>query len=125
MRLRLIACSALALLLAVAAPAFAQGPAAPSDPHRHDAPAPSTPAPPGGAQEHGAVGGAMPMEMCRQMMGVSMMGGMMPMGGGPNQPADPKAMVQMMEMRGEMMKAMGEVMMKHARKMNHAGEPSR
>jgi len=33
------------------------------------------------------------------------------------QPMDPKMMGQMMEMHGEMMKAMGDIMMKHARKM--------
>ena len=56
----------------------------------------------------------MPMEMCRQMMGGNMMG--MPMGGDA-QRMDPKTMAQMMEMRGEMMKAMGEIMMKHAKTM--------
>ena len=60
----------------------------------------------------------MPMEMCRQMMGGNMMGAMMgmPMGGNAQQ-MDPKTTAQMMEMRGEMMKAMGEIMMKHAKTM--------
>ena len=49
-----------------------------------------------------------------QMSGHSTMGPGM-MGGG--QPSDPKMMAQMMEMRGEMMKAMGDIMLKHARRM--------
>ena len=58
--------------------------------------------------------GGMPMmDMCRQMMGDMMR---MPMMGGPA-PADPKEKADMLEMRGEMMKAMGDIMMKHARRM--------
>jgi hypothetical protein len=41
-------------------------------------------------------------------MGPGMMGG---------QSSDPKMMAQMMEMRGEMIKAMGDIMLKHAKKM--------
>jgi hypothetical protein len=75
------------------------------------------------------MGGMMPMmQMCREMMGghsmpghgmgQGMMGGGM-MGGGMmgGRAGDPKTMGQMMEMRGEMMKAMGEVMLKHAKKL--------
>ena len=97
-----------------ATPIYAQQPVAPSDPHHpaaQAAPAPATPpGPPSG----------MPMEMCRQMMmmGGNMMGGMMGTPPGAHaQPMDPKMMGQMMEMHGEMMKAMGDIMMKHARKM--------
>ena len=58
-------------------------------------------------------GGGMPMiDMCRQMMGDMMR---MPMMGGAA-PADPKEKADMLEMRGEMMKAMGDIMMKHARR---------
>ena len=46
-------------------------------------------------------------------MGPGMMG-MMPMGG------DPKQQAEMMAMRGEMMKAMGEIMMKSAQRMQPA-----
>ena len=42
------------------------------------------------------------------------MGGPM---GGEAQGMDPKTRAQMMEMRGEMMKAMGEIMLKHAKRM--------
>lgn len=71
-------------------------------------------APPAAAPGDGMKGGGMPMmDMCRQMMA----GGDMPMmHGGP--PADPKERAAMLEMRGEMMKAMGEIMMKHARRMD-------
>ena len=60
--------------------------------------------------------GAMPMDMCTSMMGEGM--GMPAMRGGA--PMDPKERAAMMEMRGEMMKAMGDVMMKHARRMGGA-----
>ena len=62
------------------------------------------------------------MEMCHQMMMSHMMGGGMmgmPMSG-ESQKMDPKTMAQMLEMRGEMMKAMGDIMMKHAKKMQSA-----
>jgi hypothetical protein len=65
------------------------------------------------------------MQMCRQMMGHSgpMGGGMM--GGGmmgrmPMMSGDPKHQAEMMAMRGEMMKAMGEIMIKHAERMRPA-----
>jgi len=63
----------------------------------------------------------MSMEMCHQMMMSHMMGGGMmgmPMGG--EAQMDPKSRAQMLEMRGEMMKAMGDIMMKHAKKMQSA-----
>jgi hypothetical protein len=107
----------LVVFVLTATPIHAQQPVAPSDPHHpgtQAAPAPATPpGPPSGGS------GMMPMEMCRQMMmGGNMMGGMMGMPpGAPARPMDPKMMGQMMEMHGEMMKAMGDIMMKHARKM--------
>jgi hypothetical protein len=105
------------IILTTATTASAQQPAAPADPPHPpgqiQTPVPSvqpTPAPPPPA------GGVMPMmEMCREMMsghpamGPGMMGG---------QSSDPKMMAQMMEMRGEMMKAMGDIMLKHAKKMH-------
>jgi hypothetical protein len=102
-----------------ATPIYAQQPVAPSDPHHpatQAAPAPATPpGPPSGSGGSGMV----PMEMCRQMMmGGNMMGGMVGTPPGAHaQPMDPKMMGQMVEMHGEMMKAMGDIMMKHARKM--------
>ena len=85
----------LALLIAV--PTYAQQPAPPSgsDPKSADMPT---------------------MEMCRQMaggmMGSTMMSGPLPL--------DPKDRADMLQMRGEMMKAMGDIMMKHARRMHGA-----
>ena len=71
--------------------------------HQHQQPSAAPAAAPSGMQApHG--GGTMPMmDMCRQMMAGPMMG----MGGDQH----------MLEMRGEMMKAMGEIMMKHGKMM--------
>ena len=105
--------------------AYAEQPTPPADPHhppgQTQTPGPSvqptpTPTPP--------AAGMMPMmEMCREMMsGQSAMGpGMM----GGSQPSDPKMMAQMMEMRGEMMKAMGDIMLKHAQKMQGASSTTK
>ena len=78
---------------------------------------------------------AQHMEMCRQMMGQGgMMGGgmgpgmmgpgMMGGGMGPGMMGpgmmgggDPKQQAEMMAIRGEMMKAMGDIMMKYAQRM--------
>ena len=57
----------------------------------------------------GTMGGGMGGGMMRDgMMGPGMMGGMM---GG-----DPKQQAEMMAMRGEMMKAMGDIMLKYAQR---------
>lgn len=93
------------------------------------------------AQQSGAAPGAQTpgqMEMCRQMMGqhggTGHHGGMMgqgAMGGGmgsgmmgggmmgtmPMMGGDPAQQAEMMAMRGEMMKAMGDIMMKYAQRM--------
>ena len=103
---------------AVATSVYAQQPAPPKDPHHPETPAASSPAT---QPAQPGAGGMMPMEMCRQMMGGNMMGGMMGMPmGGDAQRMDSKTMAQMMEMRGEMMKAMGEIMQKHAKRMQAA-----
>jgi hypothetical protein len=59
----------------------------------------------GGGMHHAMLGGPCPM------MHEGMAGGAM----GP--PAGPKAQARMLRMRGDMMKAMGEVMLKHAEEM--------
>ena len=108
-----VALLGLALLIGVA-PAFAQSPTSPVDPHH---PVATAPAPSPGARGEPRDGGMMPMmDMCRQMMAGPMMGGPM-MGMGTDQKMDPKMMAHMLQMRGEMMKAMGEVMMKHGAMM--------
>jgi hypothetical protein len=86
-------------------PVYAQ---APTDQPRPMAAAPGTGVM---ADPHGA--GMMPMmDMCRQMMS-----GSMGMGMTGDQKMDPKMMAHMLQMRGEMMKAMGDVMMKHGTMM--------
>ena len=74
----------------------------------------------GGAQESSAgpssmMGRGMMGMMC-PMMGSQMdpMGMMAMMGGGQ---MDPKAMARILELRGDLLKAMGEVMLKHAKAM--------
>ncbi len=84
------------------------------------------------AQQSGAPPGAQyapHMEMCHQMMGQpgtmgggmgpGMMGGAM-MGMTPMMGGDAKQQADMMAMRGEMMKAMGDIMMKYAQRMQPA-----
>lgn len=97
---------AIALLAVLAAtPAFAQQAGTATDQHHPSPPAaaPTTPPP------MGPRGGDMPMmDMCRQMMGDMM---------GRGAPADPKERAEMLQMRGEMMKAMGDIMIRYARRM--------
>jgi hypothetical protein len=106
------------LLLSTAATAYGQQPAPPAD----------APRPPGQMQA-GHPGGGMPMmDMCRAMMasrmtaGQDMMGGMMgsDMAAG-GAMGDPRMMGHMMEMRGEIMKATGDIMIKHARQKQQMG----
>jgi hypothetical protein len=94
------------LTVAGIGPAWAQ---APVDRHHQPSAAPAA-TPSGMHAPHGS--GAMPMmDMCRQMMAGPMMG----MSG--DQKMDPKMTAHMLEMRGEMMRAMGEIMMKHGKMM--------
>jgi hypothetical protein len=72
------------------------------------------PRPPDQRQEHHMHGGVCPMMGQGGMMQGGMPGGMMGMMGGQ---ADPR----MMQMRGEMMKAMGDVMIKYGKQMEGAG----
>ena len=101
---------------------------------RASAQQPAQPAPPagghgmhhGGGMPQGMPGagmppaGGMPM-MCQRMGGGGMMGGGMPMMGMMGGAAmDPKTMAQMLQLRGEMMKAMGDVLVKHGKAMEAA-----
>lgn len=95
------------------APASAQQPGTATDPY-HPAPsaaeAPGTaPAPAPGMRP----GATEMMGMCHHMMGDMMSMPMMGAGMG----MDPKDRADMLEMRGEMMKAMGDIMIRHARRM--------
>jgi hypothetical protein len=101
------------LAMLIATPSAAQQPGTANDPH-HPATPSATTATPAPTPTQESKGAGMPMmDMCRQMMGD--MTGMLAMGGAT--PMDPKERADMLQMRGEMMKAMGDIMMKHARRM--------
>ena len=100
----------LALLIVARVDAQQPGPA--PEPRPPGPSAESSPTVPG-APPAPAAGGMAMLEMCRHMMG-DVMG--MPMMGSAA-PSDPKERADMLQMRGEMMKAMGDIMMKHARRM--------
>jgi hypothetical protein len=102
-----LATSTLLIILAAGA-GYAQQPSTPQDPHHADPPKGASSPPPATTSSP-----TMPMDMCRQMMGDMMA---MPMMGGATS-TDPKEKADMLQMRGEMMKAMGDIMMKHARRM--------
>ena len=114
--LKVVLILSLTLVLGVV-PVYAQAPTAPADPHHPPAAAPA-PAP-GGIGEPREDGMMPMMDMCRQMMAGPMLG----MSG--EQKMDPKMMAHMLQMRGEMMKAMGDVMMKHGKMMQGADQPPR
>ena len=111
MKLTAVSASALLAMLVVTA-AHAQPSGTTNEPH-HAAGAAATSAAPEAAAPTDSSAGAAPMSpMCRQMMG-----DMMSMGMGSAAPPDSKGTADMLQMRGQMMKAMGDVMMKHARRM--------
>ena len=113
---------------AVALTLTASGVLAQQPQHQHDDKQPPTSStkpgmPAAGMDAHMA----QHMEMCRQMMaqggmiggGSGMMGGGMMgpgMMGGMMMGGDPKQQAEMMAMRGEMMKAMGDIMLKYAQR---------
>ena len=115
-----------ALSILVGAVAWAQQPA-----HQHDAdkPTPGASSTPSASSHDRHAHMAQHMEMCRQMMGQGGMtdggmGGGMMGGGMMGMPmmmgGDPKQQAEMMAMRGEMMKAMGEIMLKYAQRAQAA-----
>jgi hypothetical protein len=100
----------LAVLVTSAAQAQVSGPA--NDPHHPAGAAPSSAAPEVGPTPDSNAG-AQPMSpMCRQMMGHMVNNAV-----GGVAPPDSKGTAEMLQMRGEMMKAMGDIMMKHAHRM--------
>ncbi|HEV8616109.1 MAG TPA: hypothetical protein VGU22_11515 [Methylomirabilota bacterium] len=130
MRRSILCLIAVAAFVGPAALAVAQQPsqAGPMQTPRATPPSSTMPAPPHETQH------AQHMEMCRQMMGQPGMmgGGMRPgmmrgemgsgmMSGMMGMPmmmgGDPKQQAEMMAMRGEMMKAMGDIMMKYAQRI--------
>src|SRR5262245_43126214 len=105
--MRAAAVVGLVLLLGVA-PVFAQSPTTVGPAHPITAAPSAAPGPAGEPRE----GAPMPtMDMCRHMMAAPMPG----MSADPK--IDPNMMAHMLQMRGEMMKAMGEIMMKHGAMM--------
>jgi hypothetical protein len=71
-----------------------------------------------GEQEPSTMGRGMMCPMMGGMMGGQMdPSGMMGMMGIMGGQMDPKAMARMLELRGDLLKAMGEVMLKHAKAM--------
>ena len=107
------------LAMLAAAPVSAQQPGPANDPH-HPATSGATEATPTPPSTPGSKGGDMPMmDMCRQMMGHMIAMPMM----GSAAPSDPEERADMLQMHGEMMKAMGDIMMKHAQRMQ--GAPSK
>jgi len=74
---------------------------------------PGTPEAPGRQSRAPMMGHEMMGGMMCPMMGPGMMGGGPGMGG-MSAMSDPKAMARMLKLRGDMMKAMGDVMLKHA-----------
>ena len=109
---RLVVSAALAVVAATSIPAFAQSPGA----------AP----PPGTTTPHAESAGPHQMaQMCHHMMAHmaamgDMGGGMMArgmMGSGMMAGGDPRQQADMMAMRGEMLKAMGDIMLKYSQRM--------
>ncbi|MBI2159368.1 MAG: hypothetical protein HYU25_03080 [Candidatus Rokubacteria bacterium] len=118
----------LALVFTLAAPAAAQQPS--PQPGMSPGPGgqpPQMPMPGGGGMQGG---GMMMCPMMSAMMGGGMMGGGMMRGGGMmgegmmggggmmgmmGGQADPKTQARMLQMRGEIMKAVGDVLIKHGK----------
>lgn len=104
---RIVTSVAIALVLASGTVALAQtGPRPPAE----------------SSHQHGQMGQGMMCPMMGSSMGGSGMGqGMMGMGpgmmGAMMGGSDPKAQARMLKLRGDMMKAMGEVMLKHAQEL--------
>lgn len=103
----------LALVFTLAAPAAAQQPGPqPGAQPGHGGQAPQMPMQGGGMHGGGMMGGGM--MMCPMMSGMMGGDGMMGMKGGQT---DPKTQARMLQMRGEIMKAVGDVLIKHGKAM--------
>jgi hypothetical protein len=117
---KMIALAAAVAVLLIASAAMAQmRPMTPAQPSPAQPPA-GTHAP--GQQAQPPMMGQGMMGMMCPMMGQSMMGmGMGPgMMGGTMGMSDPRAHARMLKFHGDMMKAMGEVLLKHAQEMEQA-----
>jgi hypothetical protein len=98
-----------------------QQPGQPGQHHQHGAggAAPSGPGGMGHGMMHGGMGqgGGMPMAMCAEMMGRRSGGGMGDLLAIPNLSGDPKTAGRMLQMRGEMLRAIADVMTKHGKEL--------
>jgi hypothetical protein len=125
---------ALALVAGPVTAALAQQPSAPKgtqdqpaqqgDQHQHGAGAGGAAAGAhGGMMGHGMMhggmgqGGGMPMAMCAEMMGRRSGGGMADLLAIPNLSGDPKTAGRMLQMRGEILRAIADVMTKHGKEL--------
>ena len=105
-----VAC--LAVLFAVSVAVAQTRPMTPAQPSHEQAPA-GTHAPEQPSPQPMMGHGMMMCPMMGMAMGPGMMGGMMGT-------TDPKAQARMLRLRGDMMKAVGEVLLKHAQEMEQA-----
>lgn len=119
MKALVIVCASLALVALPALDATAQMGGQPmTPPGAQQQPAPGQPPGMGGGMMHQGMMGMM----CPMMTGGGMMGGgmeMMPMMRGMMGGAqtDPKVMGRMLQIRGDMLKAMGDVLLKHGKQL--------
>jgi hypothetical protein len=124
MKTRLVAIAAFIALVASTTASAQHAPA--GSQHNHSKPAPAAPAP-GQPPTAGTMGGMHWSGMMGGMHGAGMMGGgtcgmmsgMGPMMGGMHMQmmgasADPKTLSRMLRLRGDIMKAVGDVLIKHA-----------
>ena len=111
MKLKAVSAGALlAVLVTTAAQAQVSGTA--SDPHHPAAAGLTSAGPEAGPPPDSNVAAPRMAPTCRQMMG-----DMMHVAVGGAAPPESKDTAEMLQMRGEMMKAMGDIMMKHAHRM--------
>lgn len=116
-RIGMVMIAVVVFLATSAASAQMQHPASPSP---GQAPQGSASQQPMMGMTHPMMGqGTMGQGMMCPMMGMTRGGGMEGMGmmGGMPNMSDPKGAARMLKLRGDMMKAMGEVMLKHAQAM--------
>ena len=95
------------------------GAALAQQPPQHGGPEGTRPGRPGMMQQRG--GGMMP-GMMEGGMGGAAQGGLCATLVGAPMPADGKAMGRMLQLCGEMLRAVGEVMVKHGQKLEGAGQ---
>ena len=111
MRTIIATMTGLVILTMVSASGAQMGPMPPPQSSQSQSPAPQSQAPMTGS---GMMGGMMCPMMGQPMMGMGMAPGMM---GGKMGTSDPKAAARMLKLHVDMMKAMGEVMVKHGQAM--------